>query len=144
MITAEQFWKGRDVEYAKELTPQIKANAEETIGRVNELLALAGRSDDAVASGWRPAAVNDHTANAASHSKHLTGEAVDVADPDRTLATWIADNLEALEQCKLWAEDFRWTPHWVHLQIVAPKSEKRIYIPSVAKALDPSFPVTWA
>ncbi len=144
MITATQFWKGRDTEYANELTEQIKANAAITISRVNELLALAGRSTDEVASGWRPPEVNDATANAASHSKHLTGEAVDIADPDRTLATWVADNLDALEQCKLWAEDFRWTPHWIHVQIVAPKSEKRIFIPSLAKAPDPDFKVTWA
>lgn len=144
MITHEQFWMGRDTEYASELTEQIKANAEITLGRVNELLALAGRSDDKVASGWRPQAVNDHTANAAGHSKHLTGEAVDIADPDRALATWVADNLEALEQCKLWCEDFRWTPSWVHFQCVPPKSDKRVFIPAPTKALDPTFPVTWA
>lgn len=144
MITPAQFWKGRDIEYADELTPDIRANAEITIQRVNELLALAGRSDVEVASGWRPQEVNDATANAAGHSKHLTGEAVDIADHDRSLATWVADNLEQLDACKLWCEDFRWTPTWVHFQTLAPKSEKRIFIPSLAKAPDPTFPVTWA
>lgn len=144
MIEPTQFWKGRDVEYANELTEQIKANAATTMARVDELLALAGRSDVEVASGWRPQAVNDATSNTAGHSKHLTGEAVDIADHDRTLATWVADNLEALAQCKLWCEDFRWTPTWVHFQIVPPKSEKRVFIPAPTKALDPSFPVTWA
>ncbi len=144
MIDAAAFWKGRDIQYANELTEDIRANAEITVAKVNELLALAGRSADSVASGWRPGAVNEATANAASNSKHLTGQAVDIVDADRSLATWVADNLDSLTKFELWCEDFRWTPTWVHFQIVPPHSGHRIYIPSMAPAKDPTFPVTWA
>jgi len=39
-------------------------------------------------------------------------------------------NTAVMVECGLWAEDFRWTPTWVHLQRIPPKSGKRIYIPS--------------
>lgn len=145
MIDLHSFWKGRDVQYADQLTDEIKANADLTVGRVNELLEVAGfKSITAVNSGWRPKAVNDKTSNAGANSNHLTGKAVDIGDPDRTLATWCADNVGALETVGLWCEDFRWTPDWVHFQTVPPKSGRRIYIPSSAPAPDPDFPVTWA
>ena len=136
---------GRDVTHKDELTDEIRANAQRTVDAANELLARAGRSDiHTVNSGWRPATVNEATANAASSSRHLTGQAVDLPDADRTLATWCADNLDVAAEIGLWFEDFRWTPTWVHCQIVPPKSGKRVYIPSSAPAKDPSFPVTWA
>ena len=145
MITLESYWKGRDKEYADELTPEIMANADRMVELANELLVRAGRSDiHSVNSGWRPKSVNDVTANAASSSRHLTAEAVDLPDPDRTLAEWVVDNLDILREIGLWTEDPRWTPTWVHLQIVPPKSKKVVFIPSSAPPKDPSFPVTWA
>ena len=145
MITRDAYFKGRDTEYADELNENIERNAALTVERVNELLARAGRSDiDSVNSGWRPKAVNDATANAAHTSRHLSAEAADLPDADRTLATWCVDNLDILREVGLWMEDPRWTPTWVHLQIVPPKSNKVVYVPSSAPAKDPSFPVTWA
>lgn len=144
MITLESYWKGRDTKYADELTDQIRANAQVTVDRVNELLAHAGRSDiHNPTSGWRSRVVNDATSNAATGSKHLTAEAADLPDADRTLAGWVADNLDVAEKIGLWFEDFRWTPTWVHCQIVPPKSGRRVFIPSSKPPLDPSFPVTW-
>jgi len=32
-ITLKQYWKNRDVEYASELTPELRANATETVRR---------------------------------------------------------------------------------------------------------------
>ena len=145
MITLEAYWKGRDVTHAEELTDEIRSNAEITVARCNELLARAGRSGLAtVNSGWRPAAVNDATANAAAGSRHLTAQAVDLPDADRTLAGWCVDNLDILDEIGLWMEDPRWTPTWLHLQTVPPKSSKRVYVPSSKPPSDPSFPVTWA
>lgn len=145
MISIDAYWKGRDKEYADELTDEIQRNAQVTVDKANQLLERAGRSDiDSVNSGWRPKAVNDHTSNAAAGSKHLSAEAVDIPDADRTLATWCADNLDVAAEIGLWFEDFRWTPTWVHCQIVPPKSGKRVFIPSTAPAADPDFPVTWA
>jgi hypothetical protein len=145
VISLHAYWLGRDVTHADELTAEINKNAQVTVAKANELLERAGRSDiDQVASGWRPAAVNDATANAARSSRHLTAEAVDLPDADRTLAGWCVDNLDTLKEIGLWMEDPRWTPTWIHLQIVPPKSGKVVYIPSTKPPLDPSFEVTWA
>lgn len=137
MIREEQYWMGRDSKYPGELTVEIENNAAELLGKVNNLLAALGWADPAVRSGWRPQAVNDATSNAASTSKHLTGQAVDLADNDRSLARAIMLEPDVLAQFGLWMEDTRWTPTWVHLQSVPPKSGKRIYIPSTAPALAP-------
>ena len=145
MIDLTAYWKGRNILYADELTDDIQRNAEITVAKVNELLARAGRSDiHTVNSGWRPVSVNEATANSGKSSKHLTAEACDLPDADRTLAGWCVDNLDQLKEIGLWMEDPRWTPTWVHLQVVPPKSGKLVYIPSSAPAKDPDFPVTWA
>ena len=62
-------------------------------------------------------------------SSHLYGAAVDIADPDGYLADWLECCPEKLEQCGLWMEDSEYTKGWVHLQIYAPKSFKRIFVP---------------
>src|SRR3990167_10710309 len=148
MITLRTYWMGRDATHAEELTDEINRNARITVDKANELLERAGRSDiDQVASGWRPASVNDVTQNAARSSRHLTAEAVDLPDLDRTLAGWIVDNLDVLKEIGLWVEDFRWTwsengNHWVHLQIVPPKSGKLVFIPNSTPPKDKSFEVT--
>lgn len=145
MITLESYFMGRDRQYPGELNEEIQENAELTVTRANELLARAGRSDiNKPTSGWRPRAINNATANAAARSLHLTGQAVDLPDRDRTLASWCVDNLDVLKEIGLWLEDPRWTPSWVHVQTVPPKSGKLVFIPSVSKPLDPEFPVTWA
>lgn len=144
MISLHAYWMGRDATYAEELTDEIRRNAEITVARANELLERAGRSDiDTVASGWRPKGVNDATANAAQSSRHITAEAVDLPDGDRTLVEWAVDNPDVLEEIGLWMEDPRWTRSWLHLQTVPPKSKKLVFIPSTAPASDPDFPVTW-
>ena len=130
MIKDSAYWMGRDVKYASELTGEIEENAKELIGRVNNLLASLLMGEREVRSGWRPQGVNDATKNAASASKHITGQAVDLADNDRSLAKAIMLDPEALETFGLWMEDTRWTPTWVHLQSVPPRSGKRIYIPN--------------
>jgi hypothetical protein len=144
MITLEQYWMGRDLEYAHELTGGIRAAAEELVGKVNLLLNFAEAdgvtpgfdqvTGTHVASGWRPAAVNERTSNAAAASRHLTGQAVDLQDtPDRALAAWCLANLPDLKNCGLWMERPMWTggrDPWVHLQSVPPRSGRRVFIPS--------------
>ena len=145
MIRLEDYWDGRDVAYAAELTEEIRKNAEVTVERVNRLLDRADtRLHHDVSSGWRPASINAAANGSSKTSKHLTGQAVDIADADRFLADWCVANLEVLEELELWMEDPRWTPRWIHLQTVPPKSNRRVYIPSLAKPLDPDYPVTWA
>ena len=144
MITLQSYYKGRDIQNREELTDEIEENSAETVRRVNELLERSGfKSIEKVNSGWRPQSINDATSNAAGHSKHLTGEACDLPDPDGSLRGWAVDNLDVLADIGLWIEDPRWTPTWLHVQTVPPKSGKRVFIPSTAPATDPDFPVTW-
>ena len=140
MITIEKYFMGRDSKYSDECTDEIRANAEETVRRTNKLLALASLDDiirDTVASGWRPAAINEATTNAAHISKHLTARAVDIVDGNRVFAQWCLLNLDKLGSLDLYMEDPRWCPTWVHLQCVPPLSGKRVYIPSTKPPLAP-------
>jgi hypothetical protein len=144
MITLADYWNGRDKKYARCLTQEICNNAITTVSRINRLLGLAeqdGVDCDVVASGWRPLAVNDVTANAAKNSKHVTALAADVRDTERRdFARWCLRNLKQLEAIGLWMEDPRWTPTWVHLQIVPPGSGRRVYIPSIKPPLAAPLP----
>src|SRR3990167_10307886 len=131
MITIEAYFMGRDITHAEELTDEINRNAQVTVARCNELLTRAGRSDiHEVASGFRPKGINSTTSNAAANSRNLTAQAIDLRDTDRLLAQWCVDNLDVLKEIGLWMEDPRWTPSWVHLQVVPPGSGKIVYIPS--------------
>lgn len=132
MITLEQYWMGRDVEYSKELTPEITANAQETVRKVNQLLSMYQGHVGKVSSGWRPKSINDATKNSGKSSNHLIGQAVDIQDLNRELAAWCVLHTNELALCGLWIEDPRYTPTWTHFQSVPPKSGKRIYIPSAS------------
>lgn len=145
MITLEKYWMGRDKTHAADLTDQIRSNANATIRTVNQALKMfedeTGLICDKCASGWRPPSINDATANAAKNSKHETALAMDVRDvAGRAFAGWCLCNLKKLEAIGLWMEDPRWTPTWVHLQIVPPGSGRRVYIPSIKPPLCAPLP----
>jgi hypothetical protein len=149
MIDLKSFFNGRDRAFQDELTDEIRRNAAETVAKANELLKRAGFEHVcSVNSGWRPHRVNATVVNASATSHHLTGRAVDLPDPNRTLAIWCATHLDVLAEIGLWLEDPRWTfdgkgDHWVHLQTVPPRSGHRVFIPFDTPPKDPSFPVTW-
>mgnify|MGYP003407789720 FL=1 len=65
----------------------------------------------------------------ALHSKHMAGAAADLLDTDGLLADFCLSNVGILERIGLWMEDPAHTRGWIHLQIMAPKSGKRIFIP---------------
>lgn len=151
MITLADYWMGRDITHAAELTEGIRANAGDLVERVNWLLsqaaadgvypALDATTRTIVASGWRPRGINAATSNAGASSKHLTGNGGDLRDQaDRSFARWCLRNESALVEIGLWMEDPRWTPSWVHLQRLPPGSGKRIYVPSTAPALVAKLP----
>jgi hypothetical protein len=151
MITLPDYWMGRDERYADQLTDAIRACAGDLIGRVNLLLtwamienirpALDARTRTHVASGWRPAEINEATSNAAKASKHLTGDGIDLRDNGtRDLARWCLRNLDALEEIGLWMENPQWTPTWVHLQRLPPQSHRRVYVPSTKPPLVAMLP----
>ena len=109
MITVEQYFMGRDKEYAGDCTDLITANAHYTVEAVNTLLAIAKKdgiepgidqvTGNHVSSGWRSPTVNDRTCNAAKGSAHLSGEACDLQDhKDRRLARWCLRNLNELDK----------------------------------------------
>lgn len=135
MVTIEEFFQGRDKTYAKDLTPEIRANASDMVLRVNALLQASGL-DKRVASGWRPPAVNSATVGAAVRSKHMDGNACDLLDGDGTLDSWCMANLKELERIGLWLEHpsatktkDRFGEGWCHVQRLPPKSGRRVFYP---------------
>ena len=136
MITLSDFWMGRDATYANELTDEIMANAYETVESVNKLLSEyereTGKVVNKVTSGWRPPAVNRRVKGAATGSNHQKALAVDLSDPNGDLDKWCLKNLSVLHDCGLWLEHPGWTDGWCHLQIVAPRSGARVFVPSTS------------
>lgn len=132
MITVEDYLMGRDKDY--NLSQMLLLHANATVDRANNLLAqyYADHPDAAkthVQSGFRPPEINAKTPGAALHSKHMTCQAVDLADPDGLLDDWCMDNLDKLELCELWLEHPSATKGWTHWQIVPPRSGKRVFYP---------------
>lgn len=151
MITLDDYYMGRNIRYPRELGPELIENAQHTVETVNALLEVAAAdgvtpainpdTGTHVSSGWRPRGINDATANAAIASKHITCQAVDLRDHgDRSLARWCLKNLHVLEEQGLYMENPQWTPTWVHLQTIAPRSGRRVYVPSTAPALCAALP----
>ncbi len=122
------YYMGRDREYHAELTPELRANARETVGRVNRLLKRAGFTRR-VTSGWRPAAVNATVPGAAKGSKHINCIAIDLEDRDGALDAWCMAHLDVLEELGLWLEHPDATPDWCHLQTLPPRSGNRVFQP---------------
>jgi len=129
MITESKFYKGRDKQFAAELTDEIRQNARTTIALANAMLEEAGVLDCEVSSGWRPAAVNAVTKGAAKKSNHMLGLAVDIVDIDGKLGKWALSNLKVLERLGLWLEHPTATRGWLHVQTVPPRSGRRVFQP---------------
>jgi hypothetical protein len=60
-------------------------------------------------------------------SKHLSAQAVDIADKDGSLYRWCKDNEAVLVEANLYCEEG--TSGWVHFQCVAPASGNRWFKP---------------
>lgn len=134
MITLADYWKGRDKEYSALLTDDIIASAMRTVESANALLeryAQMTRDKEVrtVTSGWRPPGVNLATPGAAPRSKHMTGEAIDISDPEGDLDQWCLDHPGVMEELELWQEHPSATKGWCHVQIVPPKSGRRVFYP---------------
>lgn len=79
----------------------------------------------------------------ASSSKHKSAEAVDIYDPERQLAAWALANEARLKAIGILAiEDPRWTPSWVHFQVVGVPSGHFAFVPSSDPALA-AAPAPW-
>lgn len=122
------YYMGRDATYPSELTDALRVNAVETVRRANMLLEAFGQQRR-VNSGWRPALINAQTPGAALFSRHMTCEAIDIADPTGDLDSWLFTDKGRLEELNLWMEHPSSTPTWTHVQIVPPKSGNRVFYP---------------
>jgi hypothetical protein len=122
------YYMGRDKLYRGELTRELRANARNTLQRVNRLLRRAVMMRR-VSSGWRPAAINAGVPGAAQGSKHLSCLAIDLEDRDGALDAWCMAHLDVLETLGLWLEHPDATPGWCHLQTQPPRSGNRAFKP---------------
>lgn len=141
MITRTAYFMGRDVAYPMAMSPGIEREADRTVELVNALLhraQQAGVSFDIhpitgtmVSSGWRPPSLNANTPGAAPNSKHMTGQAVDVYDPDGDLDEWLMsiDGQDCMTELGLWHEHPSATKGWAHLQTLPPRSGRRTFYP---------------
>lgn len=135
-LRLEDYWMGRNDTHPDDLSPEIVRNATHLLRRVNTMLALVQMviephpvTRTPISSGWRPPSVNANTPNAAPRSKHMTGDAVDIYDPDGELDDWCMEHLDILAECGLWLEHPSATKGWCHLQQVPPRSGKRVFYP---------------
>lgn len=140
-ITLADYWMGRDATYPLAMTPAIARAAVTTVDLANKLLAIAEadgvglvRKADTrsfVTSGWRPPAINAATPNAAPSSKHMTGQAIDIYDPDGDLDEWCMSpgGQKALVNLGLWLEHPSATKGWTHVQTIPPRSLNRVFFP---------------
>lgn len=130
-LTTEQFLMGR-IKW-DELTPEMQADTEDLLEKVNELLEefytvhpdLPKRT---ITSGYRTPAANS-AAGGAAKSKHMICQAVDLWDTDEKLDTWLTRFPEKLIYHDLYREHPDHTKGWSHIQLVPPRSKKRTFIP---------------
>jgi len=141
MITLADYYMGRREQYQLQCSPEIEHNAVMIVGLANALMTQAEtygvrfqvnlRTGSFVSSGWRPATVNEVTPGAAVNSKHITGQAIDLYDPDGDLDDWLmtGEGQAALVALGIWIEHPSATKGWTHLQSVPPRSNRRVFYP---------------
>ena len=114
------------------MSPEVADNLDSLLWKMVHARVHYGRSM-ILTSGLRSASeqmefIRTGRSNAPK-SKHLIGQACDVADSDRSLARWVRENEKILESIGLWCEDPACTPGWVHFQGMPPLSGRRLFIP---------------
>ena len=131
MLTSEDYF-GR-VLHIEAPSDEVKVNAGILLARVNALLHDCAMIEAAaipkVNSGWRPASYNATVPNAAVKSMHITGQAIDLADPDGDLDDYLFRHQDVLGDHGLWMEHPLATKGWCHLQSTPPRSGNRVFIP---------------
>lgn len=123
--------------HIEEPSSEVIENARDLLSRVNVLLSrvreldpeMEAAKDPKVNSGWRPASYNLTVLGAAKRSLHITGQAIDLADPDGELDEFLFDNAHLLEEVGLWVEHPAATRRWCHLQSESPRSGNRFFWP---------------
>lgn len=131
-------WYDRSVKsgcVAEDFTPEVCYNAGKLINKINHLgfkparfFSSCLRSRQGQIRIYKEKGITD-VSKIPFGSAHLTGEGVDIADPDHKLQEWLKKNELKLRVCGLYCEDFKYTPTWVHIQDRAPKSGNIFFIP---------------
>lgn len=141
IVTLSDYWMGRDRLFATSMSPDLEHRAVRMVALTNELLRRARaagvsipvnpRTENHVSSGWRPPSINANTPNAAPNSKHMTGDAIDLYDPDGDLDDWLMSDAgqAAMVEVGLWHEHPSATKGWAHLQSLPPRSGRRTFYP---------------
>ncbi len=116
----------------KEATAEVKANLEKLLVQVNKLLYNLDIENAEVSSGFRPSEVNKGIPNAAKKSLHMTGQAIDIKDPNNTLSNLVKTIEETspgfLKSYGLWLEHPDATPGWCHLDSSSSRKDRPIRI----------------
>lgn len=126
-----------------QLPKEIQDNIDITIERVNQLIQdIPPTLPFKVNDGYRRP--TDTPKHGSITSWHLKGAAVDI-DDDSNQSYWLAiiqyarssnkSITQLLAEYKLYVENPRWTPGWLHFQINPPRSGSRVFVPSLAKPL---------
>src|SRR5712691_13404888 len=143
MITIDEYF-GKFADHP-DATPERKAGAAAMLAKVNALRADA-EADGVVfernpktgtfisGSGHGGFRTEDCDVGA-DHSTHKDAHAVDSYDPLRRFAQWCVNHPERLTARGLYREREEWTPTWVHLQDVPPRSGEIGYVISRARPL---------
>ena len=125
-LTLDDYFKGRDIQYADELTDEIKANAVETVKRLNAL-QIAVQRQLAITSGWRPPSITYTIPGAKHGDAHEKGQGADLHDPKADLYYWLVRNVSCLISIGLWLESISSAKNHIHVQTYAPRSGNRIF-----------------
>jgi uncharacterized protein YcbK (DUF882 family) len=137
-ISIQEYLGDHARNFAMSLTEDVMKNATATVERVNQLfqaLEIAGikvernSQGNYLNSGWRPAAYNATVKGAAVKSKHITAEAADLYDPDGAIDDYLMDNQIVLAGLGLYMEHPSATKGWCHVQLVPPRSGRRVFYP---------------
>jgi len=146
-ITVEQYF-GQFANHP-DVTDVKRSNAYLLLGTVNTLRERA--ENDGVTF-----VINPHTGNyisgnghggfrpedcsvGADNSPHKDAHAVDSYDPERIFAKWCRSHESVLADLGLHMEREEWTPTWVHLQDIPPRSGKIVFVPSSSPPLASSL-----
>lgn len=109
----------------------VRSNALELLSRVNAMLAdiqVPPALMPVVNSGWRSPRHNK-AAGGADNSRHMSGEAIDIADPSGVLDEYLMRHPQHLIDHDLYMEHPSCTKGWCHLQSSRPASGNRVFFP---------------
>src|SRR5258708_1664530 len=109
-----------------QLPPDLVANANIIVPKANDLLDKFG-SYRACNSGYRSPEDQARINPKATHSKHLSCQAIDLEDKDGKLNQFCKNNTQILEDLGFWCEERQ--GGWQHLQIIPPASGHRWFNP---------------